>query len=284
MNDEKYRYRRLAYIGVCILLFFLTILIFIFGLATKKYYGNTILIISIVLLVVSLIYAFLLRVIINSLKNRYKMFVIDDAFKTYNFLYESRQQGIYKNKYAIYIDEFNNLNYYKKNDEFEFLINELVVGSIRDIQFRSEDYSFISNSGNTKKCGRIYSLNLKSDDSFKLIITNDDYSASFKKLDLKLLGFNFYTNNIDLANKYIKEDEFKIKIEKIMKYGPLFIEITNSSLYFIIDGIKNSFSIDNRDYNDISNDVEREIYIINNVIDSFKFEFKPKEEKKLKIK
>lgn len=284
MNDEKYRYRRFAYIGICILLIVLTILLFIFGLATMKYYGNIILIISIVLLVITAIYAFLLRVIINSLKNRYKMFVIDDAFKTYNFLYESRQSGVNKNKYAIYIDEFNNLNYYKKNDEFEFLVNEVVIGSIRDIQFRSEDFAFISNMGNTKKCGRIYSLNLKSSEDFKLIITNDDYSLSLKKMDLKLLGFNFYTNNIDLANKYIKVNEFNEKIEKIKKYGKVFIEITNSSLYFIIDGIKNSFSIIDRDYNDIANDVEREIYIINNVIDSFKFEFKPKEEKKLKIK
>ena len=137
---------------------------------------------------------------------------------------------------------------------------------------------------NVKKCGRVYSFNLKSDNNFKLIITKENNYSSLKKLDIDLLDYNVFTNDIDLAKKYIKTDEFIEKIKKIEHYGELFFEVFNGSLYLIIDGITNSFEIINREYNDIANDVEREIFIMNNVIDSFKFEFKPKEMKPLKIK
>lgn len=285
MNDSKYKIRTLAYYGICLFLFLLAILLLILGLVTKNLGGTTFIIISIVLFVLGLLYSVGLHFIINSLKNRYKEFVIDDAFLTYHFYYSSRQMGISnKNKYAILEKEFLDLNYYKATDEFSYFANELVVGSIRDIQFRSNDYAYLTSLKNVKKCGRIYSLNLKSDNEFKLVITKDNNYTSLKKLDINLLDYNVFTNNIDLANKYIKIDSFNEKIKKIEHYGALFFEIYNGSLYFIIDGIKNSFDINNREYNDIANDVEREIFIINNVIDSFKFEYKVQREKPLKIK
>lgn len=285
MNDSKYKIRTLAYYGICLFLFLLAILLLILGLVTKQFGGTTFVIISIVLFILGIAYSIGLHFIINSLKNRYKEFVIDDAFLTYHFYYSSRQTGISnKNKYAILEKEFLDLNYYKANDEFSYFVNELVVGSIRDIQFRSNDYSYITEQKNTKKCGRIYSLNLKSDPDFKMVITKDNSYSSLKKLDLDLIEYNVFTNNVDLAKKYIKTDEFVEKIKKIEHYGVLFFEVLNGSLYFIIDGIKNSFEIINREYNDIANDVEREIFIINNVIDSFKFEYKPVKEKPLKLK
>lgn len=285
MNESKYKLRLLAYYGICLFLFLLAILLLILGLVTKNVGGTPLIIISIVLFVIGIIYSVSLHFIINSLKNRYKEFLIDDAFTTYHFYYTSRQTGINnKNKYAIQEKEFLDLNYYKSSDDFTYSINELVVGTVRDIQFRSNDYSYLTSMKNVKKCGRIYSLNLKSDNNFKLIITKENNYSSLKKLDIDLLDYNVFTNDIDLAKKYIKTDEFIEKIKKIEHYGALFFEVFNGSLYLIIDGIKNSFEIINREYNDIANDVEREIFIMNNVIDSFKFEFKPKEMKPLKIK
>ena len=285
MNESKYKLRMLAYYGICLFLFLLAILLLILGLVTKNFGGTAFIIISICLFVGGFIYSVGLHFIINSLKNRYKEFVIDDAFTTYHFYYSSRQTGINnKNKYAIQEKEFLDLNYYKATDDFSYYINELVVGVIRDIQFRSNDYSYLTSLKNVKKCGRIYSFNLKSDPNFKLVITKDNNYSSLKKLDIDLLNYNVFTNDIELAKKYIKADEFNVKIKKIEHYGELFFEVLNGSLYLIIDGIKNSFEIINREYNDIANDVEKEIFIMNNVIDSFKFEFKPKEAKPLKIK
>lgn len=284
MNDEKYRYRRLAYIGISAMLFLLSILLLILGIVNMKYWGKALMIIAIVFIALSVIYACMLGVILNNLKNKYKEFVISDAFITYNFLYSSRQLGVKKNKYAITEEEFNSLGYTKMGDEFEFFTNELVVGDIRGIDFRSEDYAYISNMGNKKKCGRIYALNLKADPSFNLVITKENYTTDLNKLDINPLGFNIYTNNSELAKKTIS-DKFEAKIEKVVHYGALFIRITNGSLYLIIDGIKDSFSIlNNREYGDISNDVEKEVFIINNLIDSFNFTFKEKKEKPLKIK
>ena len=281
MDDSKYKFRKLAYIGIAFLLYIISILLLILFFLSKIF---PLLIVSIVCLVISIIYSLFLNKIINSLKNRYKEFVINDAFLVHDFLYVSRQKGIVNNKYAIYKEEFDKLNYYKTNDEFTYNVNELVVGDIRTIDFRSEDYSFKSSIGKTKKCGRIYSFNLKSDPNFKLIITKENNYSSLKKLDIDLLDYNVFTNDIDLAKKYINQDEFIEKIKKIEHYGELFFEVFNGSLYLIIDGIKNSFEILNREYNDIANDIEREIFIMNNIIDSFKFEFKPKERKPLKIK
>ena len=285
MNDSKYKMRKLAYEGICLLLFLLGILLLIYGLITRNVGGFPFIIASIIIFVLAIVYVSVLNIIINGLKNKFKEFVINDAFLTYHFYYKSRQKGINKNeKYAIQEQEYLDLNYYKTSDEFKYRINELVVGSIRDIQFRSNDYAYITDLGNNKKCGRIYSLNLKSDNEFKLVITKENYQTNLKKLDTKLNGYNVYSNNTELANKYIKVDEFNNRISKVDTYGALFIEVFNGSLYFIIDGIKNSFEIENREYLDISNDVEKEIFIINNIIDSFKFEFKPKEVKPLKIK
>ena len=163
-------------------------------------------------------------------------------------------------------------------------MNELVVGDIRTVDFRAEDYAFVTSIGNKKKYGRIYSFNLKSDPEFKLIITKDNYSTNLQKLDLNLLKYNFYTNNQTLALKYIHQEKFIERIAKIESYGPIFMEIINSSLYLIIDGIKESFVIEGREYNDISEDVEKELFIMNNIIESFDFSFKPKKEKEFKIK
>lgn len=284
MNDSKYKIRLYAYYGICLFLFLLAILLLILGITTKNVGGMVFIIISIVLFVVGVAYLSVLHLLINSLKNRFKEFVIMDAFQTYDFYYCSRQTGIKNNKYAILEDEFLSLNYYKTTDDFTYFINELVVGSVRDIQFRSNDYSYLSSVKNSKKCGRIYSFNLKSDNEFKLVITKDNNYSSLKKLDIDLANYNAFTNNIELAKKYIKTDEFNAKINKIDHYGDIFIEVLNGSLYLIIDGIKNSFEIVNREYGDIANDVEKEIFIMNNIIDSFKFEFKPKEVKPLKIK
>jgi len=281
MDDSKYKFRKLAYIGIAFLLYILSILLLILFFLSKIF---PLLIVSIGCLVISIIYSLFLNKIINSLKNRYKEFVINDAFLVHDFLYVSRQKGIVNNKYAIYKEEFDKLNYYKTNDEFTYNVNELVVGDIRTIDFRSEDYSFKSSIGKTKKCGRIYSFNLKSVPNFKLIITKDNYSTNLKKLDLDLLKYNFYSNDQALAIKYIHQDIFLEKIAKIEKYGDIFIEIIDSSLYLIIDGIKESFVIENREYNDISEDVEKELFIMNNIIESFDFSFKPKKEKEFKIK
>lgn len=281
MDDSKYKFRKLAYIGIAFLLYIISILLLILFFLSKIF---PLLIVSIVCLVISIIYSLFLNKIINSLKNRYKEFVINDAFLVHDFLYVSRQKGIVNNKYAIYKEEFDKLNYYKTNDEFTYNVNELVVGDIRTIDFRSEDYSFKSSIGKTKKCGRIYSFNLKSDPNFKLIITKDDYSTNLKKLDLDLLKYNFYSNDQALAIRYIHQDIFLEKIAKIEKYGDIFIEIIDSSLYLIIDGIKESFVIENREYNDVSEDVEKELFIMNNIIESFDFSFKPKKEKEFKIK
>ena len=211
MDDSKYKFRKLAYIGIAFLLYILSILLLILFFLSKIF---PLLIVSIVCLVISIIYSLFLNKIINSLKNRYKEFVINDAFLVHDFLYVSRQKGIVNNKYAIYKEEFDKLNYYKTNDEFTYNVNELVVGDIRTIDFRSEDYSFKSSIGKTKKCGRIYSFNLKSDPNFKLIITKDNYSTNLKKLDLDLLKYNFYSNDQALAIRYIHQDIFLEKIAK----------------------------------------------------------------------
>ena len=78
--------------------------------------------------------------------------------------------------------------------------------------------------------------------------------------------------------------KLEVALDKIKNYGEIFIEINNSSLYLIIDGIKESFDIVNRNYNEITEDVEREIFIINELIYSFKFEPPKPKIKKLKIK
>lgn len=281
MDESRYKLRKLAYIGIAFLLFFLSALLLILTIAFK--YG-VLIGITIAVFVIAIVYVALLNKIINSLKNRYKEFIISDAFLVHNFLYFSRQKGIINNKYAIYKEEYDKLNYYKTSDEFKYEVNELVVGDIRTVDFRAEDYRFKSSMGNTKKCGRIYSFNLKSDSNFKLVITKDDYSTNLKRMDLDLLKYNFYSNDQALANKYIHPDKFIEKIAKIENYGNIFIEINNSSLYLIIDGVKNSFEVENREYNDISEDVEKELFIMNNIIDSFNFEFKPPKVKELKIK
>lgn len=284
MNDEKYRYRRLAYIITGILIPIFALLLLILGLATFKGGGKPVVITSIVIFVLAIIYYFFAQVKIFSLKNRYKEFVISDAFLTYQFDYYSRQLGIMSNKYKIDKYEFEDLNYYKTRPDYKFYCNELVVGSIRDVQFRSEDYKYLTDKGNTNKCGRIYALNLKSDEAFKLIITKEDYSTNLKKMNINLGNYNVYTNNIDLASKYILVDQFMENITKLEEFGPLFFEVYNRSLYLIIDGIKNSFIIEDREYFDIQGDVENEIMIINGIIDSFKFTMPEKKEKPFIIK
>ena len=281
MDESRYKIKKITYEVLAFVLFLFSILILILSLVLIN---RVLLVISIVFIVISVLYLIFLNKLINSIKNRYKELLISDAFTVHNFLYVSRQKTIKKNKYAIYKEEFENLNYYKANDDFKYVINELVVGDIRTIDFRAEDYAYVTSVGNKKKCGRIYSFNLKSDPSFKLVITKDDYSTSLSKLDLNLLKYNFYTNNQQLALKYIHEEKFIEKIAKIESYGSIFIEINNSSLYLIIDGIKESFVIENREYNDISEDVDRELFIMNNIIESFDFSFKPKKVKELKIK
>ena len=281
MDESRYKIKKITYEVLAFVLFLFSILILILSLVLIN---RVLLVISIVFIVISVLYLIFLNKLINSIKNRYKELLINDEITVHNFLYVSRQKTIKKNKYAIYKEEFENLNYYKANDDFKYVINELVVGDIRTIDFRAEDYAYVTSVGNKKKCGRIYSFNLKSDPSFKLVITKDDYSTSLSKLDLNLLKYNFYTNNQQLALKYIHEEKFIEKIAKIESYGSIFIEINNSNLYLIIDGIKESFVIENREYNDISEDVDRELFIMNNIIESFDFSFKPKKVKELKIK
>ena len=78
MNDEKYRYRRLAYIGISAMLFLLSILLLILGIVNMKYWGKALMIIAIVFIALSVIYACMLGVILNNLKNKraqYKKYV-----------------------------------------------------------------------------------------------------------------------------------------------------------------------------------------------------------------
>ena len=281
MDESNYKVKKFIYQLLCIVLCIFSILILILALTTNN---KVLLFVSLGFIAISVVYLAFLNKIINSLKNRFKELIISDAFTVHNFLYYSRQKTVINNKYAIYKDEFDKLNYYKTTDEFKYVVNELVVGDIRTVDFRAEDYAFVTSIGNKKKYGRIYSFNLKSNPEFKLIITKDNYSTSLQKIDLNLLKYNFYTNNQALALKYINQEKFIERIAKIESYGPIFIEIINSSLYLIIDGIKESFVIEGREYNDISEDVEKELFIMNNIIESFNFSFKPKKEKELKIK
>lgn len=285
MNDSNYKIKRTIYIVIGILMLVLAILLLILGLTIDTNYKTVLIVISIVLFVLVIPYYFLAVLLINNLKNRYKELLISDAFTSREFLYYSRQKGLKeeKIKYIIGRNEFEALNYYKGNDTLEYASNELVVGSIRDVQFRSMDYKYLTGKINTKKCGRIYALNLKSDPNFKLAITKD--SNSLSKTDIKIKDYNVYTNNNDLANKYILADKIEENISKIDCYGDIFIGINNGSLYLIIDGIKKSFDVENnRNYNDITQDVEREILIINELINSFKFEAPKPKVKPLKIK
>lgn len=285
MNDTKYKFKRLTYISMGVLILILAVLVLILGLTMDVDYKKVLIIISIVLFVLVVPYYFLAVLLINNLKNRYKELLISDAFTSRDFLYYSRQKGLKeeKIKYIIGRNEFEELNYYKGNDTLEYASNELVVGSIRDVQFRSMDYKYLTEKLNAKKCGRVYALNLKSDPSFKLAITKDNYSL--KKTDIKINDYNVYSNNVDLANKYILIDKIVDNIGKIDCYGEIFIGINNGSLYLIIDGIKKSFDVENnRNYNDITQDVEREIFIINELINSFKFEAPKPKVKPLKIK
>ena len=286
MNDSKYKFKRLTYIAIGFLILILGVLLLILGFTINSNIDKVIIAIAIVLLVSVIPYYFLAVLLINSLKNKYKELLISDAFTSRDFLYYSRQKFLKENKikYIITRNEFENLNYYRANDTLNFVANELVVGSIRDIQFRSMDYKYLTEKLNTKKCGRIYSLNLKSDNAFRLVITKDNYT-SLNKINLKINNYNVYTNNNDLANKYILVDNFSENISKIEAYGNIFIEINNGSLYLIIDGINKSFDVENnRNYNDITEDVEREIYIINTIINSFKFEAPKPKIRQLKIK
>lgn len=286
MNDEKYKFKKGIYIAIGILIIVAAILMLIFGLTLDSLNDKVYIIISIVLFALVIPYYFLAAYLINDLKDKFKELVIGDAFTSRHFLYYSRQRWLNeKIKYIITRNEFESLNYYKANDTFEFKANDLVVGSIRDVQFRSMDYKYYTEQLNLKKYGRVYSLNLRSDNNFKLVITKDDYSTSLNKIDLNINGYNFYTNNNDLSNKYILKDKVEENISKIDCYGSIFIEISNGSLYLIIDGIKQSFDITgNRTYNDISEDVEREIFIINELINSFKFDDPKPKIKPLKIK
>ena len=285
MEDTIFKVKRGIYIAIGYLILALGVLLLIIGLTLSVSYKNVLITIAIILMVGSIGYYFIAVALINNLKNKYKELIIMDAFTSRQFFYFSRQKGINdKNKYSFTRNEFESLNYYKCNEDFSFLKNELVVGSIRNIDFRSMDYKYISESKNIVKCGRIYSLNLKSDKGFVLLITKNSEQTNLKKMDLKLLGLNFYTNNIDLANKYIIEDKFSEKIEKLFHYNLDFIKVYNGSIYFILDGIKESFDLENRTYNDITQDVEKEIFIINCFIDSFKFEPNKPKLKPLKIK
>jgi hypothetical protein len=119
MNESKYKLRILAYYGICLFLFLLAILLLILGLVTKNVGRTPLIIVSIILFIIGIIYSVSLHFIINSLKNRYKEFLIDDAFTTYHFYYTSRQTGISnKNKYAIQEKEFLDLNYYNQSEVF----------------------------------------------------------------------------------------------------------------------------------------------------------------------
>lgn len=284
MSDANYKIKKGTYIGIGVFLVLAAILLLITGLTIDSNFEKVLIILSIILFVLVIPYYFLAAYLINGLKDRFKELVIGDAFTSRNFIYNSRQKFLKENtKYIISRNEFEDLNYYKANSDFLFKANNLVVGSIRDVQFRSMDYKYYTEQFNLKKCGRVYSLNLKSDSSFKLVITNNDYT-SLKKIDLSFNDYNVYTNNFDLANKYIISEKLEVALEKIKNYGEIFIEINNSSLYLIIDGIKESFDIVNRNYNEITEDVEREIFILNELIYSFKFEAPKPKIKKLKIK
>ena len=146
------------------------------------------------------------------------------------------------------------------------------------------DYKYLTETKKTTKSGRIYSLNLKSDKDFILLITKNNETTNLKKLDLKLANYNFYTNNIDLANRYINTEKFSEKIGKIEHYSPVYLKVYNGSIYMILDNLCNSFEIENRTYNDITEDVEKEMFIINSLIDCFNFEAPKPKIKPLKIK
>ncbi len=285
MNDTNYKVYTITYRAIEALLPLFGILLLILSLTIDTSYKNVLLVIAIVLIVLSIGYAFLATYLVNRLKNRYKELVISDAFTARNFLYFSRQKGIDdKNKYSFSQAEFEGLNFFKGNDSLTYFKNDLVVGDIRNVDFRSMNYAYLTGTNKKSNFGRIYSLNLKSDKDFVLLITKNSEQTNLRKMDLKLLGYNFYTNNIDLASKYIKEDKFSEKIEKLFHYNLDFIKVYNGSLYFILDGIKESFDLENRNYNDITQDVEKEIFIINCFIDSFKFEPNKPKLKPLKIK
>ena len=285
MEDTNYKLKKGIYIAIGFLLLAFGILLLILGLTLDVSIKTLLITLSIILMVGSILYYFLAVKLINGLKNRYKELLISDAFVSRQFLYFSRQLGVDdKNKYSFSKDEFESLNYYKGNDELKFFKNELVVGSIRDIDFRSMDYKYMTDVKKTVKSGRIYSLNLKSDKDFVLLISKNNESTNLKKMDLKLANYNFYTNNIDLASKYINAEKFSEKIGKIEHHSKTYIKIYNGSLYVILEDLCNSFDVLNRTYNDITEDLEKEIYLINCMIDCFNFEAPKPKIKPLKIK
>ena len=285
MDDTNFKLKKGIYIAIGYLLLAFGILLLILGLTLDVSIKNVLIIISVILIVGAIGYYFLSVKMINNLKNRFKELIISDAFTSKNFLYFSRQLGIDdKNKYAFSKEEYESLNYFKANDELKFMRNELVVGQIRSIDFRSMDYKFITEMKKTTKSGRIYSLNLKSNKDFTLLITKNNETTSLKKMDLRYGNYNFYTNNIDMANKYINGEKFGEKILKLEHYSPVFMKVFNGSVYVILDNLGNSFEIENRTYNDITEDVEKEMLIISTIIDCFNFEAPKPKIKPLKIK
>ena len=283
MNDTSYKLNKVVYRALELVLPLSGILILIIALVLDLDYSNVLITISIIIFVLSVGYFVLANYLVRNLVNRYKEIVIQDAFTSRNFLYYSRQTGINdKNKYVFTQNEFESLNYFKGNDELTFNKNELVVGDVRDVDFRSMDYKYLTSTNRPTNYGRIYSFNLRSDNDFVFLMQKDNCS-SLKKLDIKYKDYNFYTNNVDKALNVINIDKIAENLEKIENYGSLFIKVLNGSLYLIIDK-KETFVIENRTYNDITDDIEREIYIINLIIESFKFKPKIHKTKQLKIK
>ncbi len=284
MNDTNYKVYTITYRAIEALLPLFGILLLILSLTIDTSYKNVLLVIAIVLIVLSIGYAFLATYLVNRLKNRYKELVISDAFTARNFLYFSRQKGIDdKNKYSFSQAEFEGLNFFKGNDSLTYFKNDLVVGDIRNVDFRSMNYAYLTGTNKKSNFGRIYSLNLKSDNNFELLITKNNEKTNLTKLDLKLRGYNFYSNDPKKALEYIINDKFETEIEKIENYGPLFMKVLNGSLYLIIDK-KETFETENRTYNDICDDLEREILILNCIIESFKFTPNKPKVKEMKIK
>ena len=283
MNDSSYKLNKLVYRALEVVLPLFGALLLILALVLDLDYSNVLITISIVVFVISVLYFFLANILVRNLNDRYKEIVIQDAFKARNLLYFSRQTGLTdKNKYAFTQEEFESLNYFKGNDELLFHKNELVVGDVRDVDFRSMDYKYLTNTNRATNYGRIYSFNLRSDNDFILLMDKEN-NTTLKKLDIKYKGYSFYTNDVNKALGIINVDKIDEYLSKIENYGSLFIKVLNGSLYLIIDK-KETFEIENKTYNDIVDDLEREIYIINSVIECFKFKPKIHKTKELKIK
>lgn len=284
MNEFEYKMKKIIYTSILFLIILVAIILLIYGLTTLNFNGKTFIIISIVFFALIVPYYFLQSYLKYNLDNSYKEIVFKGLFKTYKLEYYSKQKGLTKNQYLISKEDFDNLEYVNSKFNYTLEMNELIIGTLRNTQLKAMDYNYFDDKGLKFSSGRIYAFNLRADRALKLIAGKNREYSQLKKLDITKTDIIFYTNDPDKALKHINLDRLDDSLLKLEKYGELFMEINNGSLYLIIDKLTDSFPIDNdnKSYMDMVENIDMEIARINHILNAFITKPEPKKQAKMK--